>query len=806
LRIPTPHPAFRLAILIALGIVAGDRLDLSLLLLVWIVSLLCVSILILACLGPLTRLAVTVPSVLLLVAIGALRLAADRGSAPVIPDRVQRDRVTVIGTVIDPPTVRGRRIRCTLRSSACIAEDEVIPLEATIAVTVSPVAQDTAWPPIAYGMRLVLEGDLSVPAPARNPGEFSQRQYDDANGITGNLFVRGSGNVRAIDAGGGSWVMTSIIVPVRKFILREIDESVGGEEGEFLKGLLIGDRSGIPADMNQAFVDSGVAHILAVSGSNVAVVAMILVFLYDILRLPRRLRPFVVAAALLLYMMVTGNQASVVRATVMALVFLLAEVLQEKSNVYNAVGLAAMLILLYDARQLFDVGFQLSFGAVLSIVHLYPRANVVISRLGEDRIWKRSAVWVLRLCAVSLVATLGTLPVTAACFGRVSLVGVLANLPVIPATGLSVILGAASIISGIVSPGVAEAYGAVNALVLHLTITIARVAASMPFATMDTFRFSALEAIPFYAALGLVFHRGEKNVTRVLLMVLLCSLNLMVAVSLAETNETGGGLRMSVIDVGEGDALLVEFPRGETMVIDGGGFSPDFDAGEKTVTPFLKRRGISRIDLLVVSHPHSDHVGGVPSLFRHFDVGRVIDSGQPVRADTYRAYLRAVAAHGCPHHQALAGTILDGIADVRLYVLGPVVRFVDCDTTHSPPNLNNTSVVIRLVYGGVSFLLAGDAEDDAEKVMVERYGGFLRSNLLKAGHHGSSTSSSPGFLEAVRPTRVVVSVGLHNSFRHPSALVIERFERSGVDLARTDREGAIMYETDGTVLRRVDWR
>jgi competence protein ComEC len=187
-------------------------------------------------------------------------------------------------------------------------------------------------------------------------------------------------------------------------------------------------------------------------------------------------------------------------------------------------------------------------------------------------------------------------------------------------------------------------------------------------------------------------------------------------------------------------------------------------------------------------------------------VGRVVSAGQPIRAREYDAFRRAVAANGCSHVVARQGMILEGGQGSRWYVMAPGAGFVDADTSHATPNLNNSSVVIKLQYGNVSFLLTGDAEEDVEEDLLARYGDFLRSSLLKAGHHGSITSSSAPFVAAVRPAWVAISVGLHNKFHHPSGVVIRRYDEEGASVARTDREGALMFETDGTTLTQVHWR
>lgn len=806
MRIITHHaiPAFKMGVVLCTGIIAGKQIPVSAASLAFLISLLSLCSLILLLLHFRRRTGSDGVLSLLVMTIcflgGAAKIQSDRGRSVALPDSLSR-QVTIVAQLQEATTVVNGRIRCAARSRILLDKGRRFILPANILVTLIPSSRDSGITPrLDYGMTVLLYGAVEPPTAQRNPGEFSPREYYEANGVSLLMTVRGTKHVCVLDSGGGAWLMRDIIIPVRRGMLALIDSTVRGEEGEFLKGLMIGDRSGISQATRQAFVNSGVAHVLAVSGSNVAVVAGIFIFIFELMRLPRKLRTIAVLGALLAYMVVTGNQPPVVRATIMASVFLLAGLFQQKSNAYNAMGLSALLILSIDSRQMFDIGFQLSFGAVLSIIYLYPKANAWISLLPSGAWWQRAVLWLLRICAVSLVATLGTLPLTAVSFGRVSAIGIAANIVVIPAVELSVVLGFASACTGLLSVWVAGTYAAVNELLLTWTLRIINAAGSASFAYIDTTTFVPIDSLPFYAGLFLAFnHTGRSLVYGTI--VLLASLNIAVYGPRGMPSVPGGVMRVSFIDVGQGDAVLAELPGGGAILVDAGPRSWQFDVGERVVVPFLKRRGVSAIDLLVISHGHNDHAGGVASVLKSFPVSRVATlGGLPSTLTALRASSEGPAQWSDSIH---AGMILAGSTNTRCYVFYPLDhRTVSENDTAS----DNRCIVFKLRYGEVSFLFTGDADKMAEAEMVQAYGPLLRSNLLKAGHHGSSTSTSELFLESVRPSAVVISVGKNNKFRHPSPTVVSRIESFCGSPARTDEDGALIFETDGHTLWRFNWR
>ena len=720
-----------------------------------------------------------IPSFLLIVCVPAcgVVLGWEAGSAQSsIPDSVTASPVRVAGEIADQPVRNGNRIRCRFHVVAVAADSVTLTPDWMLTASL-PIPDPEAGHIPAFGDALVLLGNIQRPRGPRNPGEFDESGYYRANGLDGILMVRKGDHVRPLTrADAWSW-MRDVVIPLREGLRSHINTTIGGEEGEFLKGLMIGDRGGLAPSTRDAFMVAGVAHILAVSGGNVAVVSAALVVLLLLLRIPRSLFPLPLSVGLILYMLISGTQPSVVRATIMAFIMLVASSGGWRGNGLNALGLAALVMYAMDVRQLFDAGFTLSFGAVLSILLLYPGLDAIIGRWKSSTLparWLRGA---LQLAAVSAASSIGTLPLTAVQFGRVSVVGLIANIPVVPVTGWSVVLGLCSAGMGSFVPWAGEALGAVNFVFLRGTLWFVGMCASLPGASLDMYWFDPVYAIPLLATLGTWYHRkdpAERNFWAIGALAAMC----FVLWLPRDTDHTRELLRISFIDVGQGDAALLEHPGGGALLIDTGPVPVDTRSG---IVPFLLRRGIHALDAVIITHAHDDHAGGLRSVCSTFTVGRVLTGAQCRPGDT-----------------------IMWKSDCRLQVLSG--RVTTDSVLLSQMNANRTSIVVRLVYGRTAFVFAADAEEPEEDRMVGAFGSGLRSAVLKVGHHGSAAGTSDAWLDAVAPSLAVISVGRLNKFGHPARRTIARLEQHGVHICRTDLDGAVVMTSDGDTTRVLDWR
>ena len=660
-----------------------------------------------------------------------------------------------------------------------------------------------------YGDRIRIKGQLESPPGRRNPGGFDYQFYLLTQGVTAVLRADYHYVERLEGTGGNSIIGYSI--SLRNSLLQKIEQVLPPQERALLGGVLLGNREGISQAMQQNFQRAGTAHLLAVSGLHVGLLAAIFLTLLKYMRVKEQLSWVLTLTVIIIYVGVIGFKVSAVRAALLLFLGAGAFLLKREKDPLTALSAAALAVLLVKPLWLFTLSFQLSFIAALSIFIVMP-------------FFEKHTVFLpgplRKVLCVTLAAQLGVIPLTAYYFYEVSLISLIANVLVFPVVGAVVALGSLSAVCGFLFPGVERLMFSICGFLLTYLINTTNYLSQVPGAYVKLNPPGSLFLSGYYVFIFLLLPREEfwgkvKQMNFIKIREMFISGNKTVPLALSLTllfiwlpvfHPGHPELTVVFLDVGQGDSAFIKTSCGRSILIDAGGspaylqtedYGTDF-VGERVVVPFLRHQGIKKLDMVVLSHPHEDHYGGLLAVLDNFSVDLFVTTRAESDFPLFIELMTMVQEKNIPLLYMQSGDMLSS-PELTLEFFNPPENLFK----GTPADLNNNSLVFRLTSGSgnVSFLFTGDAEQAAEEYMLRCENNF-QSQVLKVGHHGGRSSTGKEFLEAVNPQVAVIQVG-RNSFGHPSQQVLERLEEQDVIIYRNDHHGAVSVRVRGEQIQVV---
>ncbi len=652
-----------------------------------------------------------------------------------------------------------------------------------------------------------------APGPPANPGAPDWRRIHQGQGLLGSLSSEAAGGLEYC---GSSRLSPDLAMglgfeKLREWLGRRIERGLRPGTASFLKAVLLGRRGGLEQDRREDYRHSGLAHLLAVSGLHVGLLALCFELLLALSPLPVKVRGLLLLLILWAYVPLCGARPSVLRAVGMASLLLAGRILERPQDAEQALLLSAVCALLVHPATLQSAGFQLSYLAVFGLLRMGPifqrllpekeriRAGRRSSgtpasspRAALGRVLQRICRWALSSLAASLAVSLATAAPLLYHFGRLPPAGILLNLGAIPLTAALLVTGLLHLCLPL--PG--EPAAALLELLLSWLDTLARWGAGSTAPVLH-WKPAPLQALLLGAGLLLPALQG---ILRMRLRMVSALALLLTAADLGPRLSASRCTELVFFDVGQGDATLIRSPGGARILVDAGYRRPGggWDAGKQRLLPALATLAPEGLDWLVLTHPDQDHIGGAEVLLRTLPVDSVLTNGEWRDTGSCRRIRALLRERSIPVREAVPGMVLLKEPGACLRVLGPPPRGI------CRPG-NDRSVVLRLECPAGCVLMTGDA-GEREEVWLEGWGGWLRARVLKLGHHGSKTSSGASFLDLVGAGLGLVSCGRDNHFGHPAEEVLDRCEQRGMEVLRTDREGAVWLELRREGLSIRDWR
>ncbi len=680
--------------------------------------------------------------------------------------------------ITDNPAERGKYLQYPARSISVQYEGKYYNFSEKIFLKIDA---ETVF---KFGDKLSIQGQCSNIAGIRNPGDFDFKLYYKSKGI--NKQITADRAVLLKEDGAG--VFKTMLYYSKEKVRSIISEALPQEEAAVLTGIITGDKADMDEDMKEAYMKTGLSHILSVSGLHVGFLMMLLTYLFMPFKLDKRLQGAVILLIIVYYVLLIGAPFPSVRAVIMLAVLMAGKAAGREYDLLASVSFAFMIMLVFKPLAIHDTGFMISFAAMYSIALLYPAAYGMLRYIPA----------VIRdPAALSMTVWFGLAPVLAHYFNYISIISIIINIAAIPLSFIITVTGFIGVLAGIVSKTLALYIFSVDYYFINLLSFIIQKAAEFPAAGFYIPRLPIYIHALYYAGIGLFIGFCRLAFFRVYMRRFVLSYLLAAVIAISVYNLPSEKLRMVFFDVGQGDSCCIITPRKKAVLIDGGGSSRNgdyyYDVGGKITFPALLHQGIWSIDTVIVSHLHDDHMEGLLKVLEGYKIKNMIlprvSAGTDEISGSSGVLLDMCRKKGIKIHRLGAGDQLSLGGGVKIDFLHPGKAAKDDE--------NENSLVGVLYYGDFSALFTGDIGKETEDLLQAE---ALKSVVMKVPHHGSGRSSSEEFLEKVRPRVSVISVG-SNNYGHPSPDTLKRLAGIESLVYRTDGNGGVTIITDGKSMK-----
>lgn len=610
------------------------------------------------------------------------------------------------------------------------------------------------------GDKINIFGEYSIPDVSRNYGGFNYRYYLNSIETYGTIKVKKYDLI--------SNKTKNIIYMLQNNITENLNKLLSKNQAGILNGMLIGETNAISDKVIDDFKNSGITHLLAVSGSNIVLVIVISKFIFSKIFGKKHSWVFIISF-IIFFVCVSGASPSVVRAALMAILEIFAGLLIKKSNSINNLFLSALIILLINPVSIINVGFILSFAGTIGILLLSEQISKKLKKYIKIDM-------LLENLSVTLSAQIILFPIMAYFFNSISLISLITNLLVLPISSILTVMGLMLFALSTIYFPLAKLISIPLKYLINYIMIIAKACSKLSFLNITVSTPSVLEIILYYTIVWMIINR-KKVVLKSGIVCVVVFLIIMVKVHDIIPKKY---IEVSCVDVGQGDCLFIKTSKGKKILIDGGGSeTSDYDVGKNVLLPYLLDRRCKKIDLIFISHAHADHIDGIMTVIENLKVRRVMIGVQNLNDEKIKKLYEICKKRDVEIKTIIAGESIK-IDDLSFDILYPTRSVKD-------NNVNNLSLVIKLRYGSKSMLFTGDIETHGE----DKIDANIKADILKVAHHGSNTSTSEKFLKRVLPQISIISVAKNNVYGHPNKAVVERIKRFSDKLYMTKDSGEI---------------